>query len=53
MGMKVLGISCLTNKNMPDCMAKTSYAEILSQANASAAALGSLLSALIPNLGGR
>lgn len=52
MGMKVLGISCLTNKNLPDCMAATSHEEILAQANASAEALGSLLSALIPNLGG-
>lgn len=52
MGMKVLGISCLTNKNLPDCMDATSHEEILAQANASAEALGSLLSALIPNLGG-
>ncbi len=53
MGIKVLGISCLTNKNLPDCMAATSHEEILAQANASAAALGALLSALIPQLGGR
>ncbi len=53
MGVKVLGISCLTNKNLPDCMAATSHEEILRQANASAEALGSLLSVLIPNLGGR
>jgi purine-nucleoside phosphorylase len=52
MGMKVLGISCLTNKNLPDCMDATSHEEILAQANASAEALGSLLSTLIPNLGG-
>lgn len=52
MGVKVLGISCLTNKNLPDCMAATSHEEILRQANASAEALGSLLSVLIPNLGG-
>lgn len=52
MGLKVLGISCLTNKNLPDCMAATSHEEILAQANASAEALGSLLSALIPELGG-
>jgi purine-nucleoside phosphorylase len=52
MGLKVLGISCLTNKNLPDCMAATSHQEILAQANASAEALGSLLSALIPELGG-
>jgi len=53
MGVKVLGISCLTNKNLPDCMAATSHEEILRQANASADALGTLLSDLIPNLGGR
>jgi len=53
MGIKVLGISCLTNKNLPDCMAATSHEEILAQANASAAALGALLSALVPQLGGR
>ena len=52
MGMKVLGISCLTNKNLPDCMAATSHEEILDQAGRSAAALGALLCALIPNLGG-
>ena len=53
MGIKILGISCLTNKNLPDCMAATSHEEILAQANASAAALGALLSALVPQLGGR
>ncbi|WP_156902497.1 purine-nucleoside phosphorylase [Desulfomicrobium escambiense] len=52
MGMRVLGISCLTNKNLPDCMAPTSHEEILDQAGRSAAALGALLRALIPNLGG-
>ena len=53
MGIKVLGISCLTNKNLPGCMAATSHEEILAQANASAAALGALLNALIPQLGDR
>ena len=53
MGMRVLGVSCLTNKNLPDCMAATSHEEILAQANASAAALGALLIALVPQLGGR
>jgi len=52
MGINVLGISCLTNKNLPDCMAATSHEEILDQAGRSAAALGALLRALIPNLGG-
>ena len=53
MGLRVLGISCLTNKNLPDCMAATSHEEILQQAGRSADALGRLLRALIPNLGGR
>lgn len=52
MGLRVLGISCLTNKNLPDCMIATSHAEILAQADQSAAALGRLLSTLISNLGG-
>lgn len=52
MDMRVLGISCLTNKNLPDCMAATSHEEILDQAGRSAAALGALLRTLIPNLGG-
>ncbi len=29
MGMEILGLSCLTNKNLPDCMAETSHEEIL------------------------
>lgn len=50
MGLKILGISCLTNKNLPDCMAATSHEEILDQARQSSAALGGLLTALIPKL---
>ncbi|MDO4766648.1 MAG: purine-nucleoside phosphorylase [Pseudomonadota bacterium] len=50
MDMDVLGISCLTNKNLPDCMAPTSYEEILEQAGRSGAALGDLLCNLIPLL---
>lgn len=52
MNLKILGISCLTNKNLPDCMAATSHEEILRQAAASSQALGDLLGALIPMLGG-
>ncbi len=29
MGIKVLGFSCLSNKNLPDCMAETSLDEII------------------------
>ncbi len=50
MGMKVLGLSCLTNKNLPDCMARTSQDEILSQASQSATALAALLQALVPEI---
>ncbi len=32
MGMEILGISCLTNKNLPDCMQEISHEEILKQA---------------------
>lgn len=52
MGLRILGLSCLTNKNLPDCMAATSHAEILAQADQSAAALGRLISAFLPKLGG-
>jgi purine-nucleoside phosphorylase len=34
MGMKILGLSCLTNKNLPDCMAQTSHEQILEKARA-------------------
>lgn len=50
MDMEVLAISCLTNKNLPDCMAPTSHEEILEQAGRSSSALGSLLYNLIPLL---
>ncbi len=35
MGMRVLGVSCLTNKNLPDCMEETSFEEIVAQARES------------------
>ncbi len=50
LGMEVLGISCLTNQNLPDCMAETSIEAILAQAAASGAVLGQLLLHLIPAL---
>lgn len=50
MGIRTLGISCLTNKNLPDCMVPTSQEEILNQAAMSATALGELLGAVIPRL---
>lgn len=47
MGMRVLALSCLTNKNLPDCMAPTSHAEVLAVAGRSAANLTRLLHALL------
>ena len=46
MGLRILGLSCLTNKNLPDCMAETSLEEILEQANAAGRDLGKLLAAI-------
>jgi len=50
MGVRLLGISCLTNKNLPDCMAETSLEEILAMAARSGETLGRLLTAVIENL---
>jgi purine-nucleoside phosphorylase len=47
MGMKILGISCLTNKNLPDCMQETSHEEILEQAKKADAELKRLLEQII------
>ncbi|MDY0276205.1 MAG: purine-nucleoside phosphorylase [Desulfomicrobium sp.] len=50
MGIKTLGLSCLTNKNLPDCMAPTSHEAILDQAQQSASMLENLLTVLVPAL---
>lgn len=50
MGMRVLGLSCLTNKNMPDCMDQTSFEEILATARHASTHLGLVLTSLIPTL---
>ena len=50
MGLKTLGLSCLTNKNLPDCMAKTSHQAIIAQAEQTGHDLGRLLTALIPRI---
>jgi purine-nucleoside phosphorylase len=47
MGMEILGISCLTNKNLPDCMQETSHEEILDQAQKADAELKRLLEEII------
>ncbi|MBU1041986.1 MAG: purine-nucleoside phosphorylase [Proteobacteria bacterium] len=53
MGMHVLGISCLTNKNLPDCMAETSHQEILDMAGRAASDMARLLEAVARALPGQ
>lgn len=50
MGVELLGLSCLTNKNLPDCMEKTTLDEVVGQAKQSAAALATLLANVIPQM---
>lgn len=53
MGLEILGISCLTNKNLPDCMEETSLEDVLAKAKASSHKLEKILTAMIcdwPNL---
>jgi purine-nucleoside phosphorylase len=52
MGMRVLGVSCLTNKNLPDCMAEVSLQDVLDAARAASGRLADLLEAVIARLGG-
>lgn len=50
LGMAVLGISCLTNKNLPDCMAPAPIEEVLRVARAASGDLGTLLGAICRKL---
>lgn len=43
MGMEILGISCLTNKNLPDCMEPTTLDDVIAAADAAAGDLSRLL----------
>ncbi|SKA73596.1 purine-nucleoside phosphorylase [Desulfobaculum bizertense] len=47
MGLEILGISCLTNKNLPDCMEETSIEDVLNMAAASSGKLSALLSGIL------
>jgi purine-nucleoside phosphorylase len=47
LGLSVLAISCLTNRNLPDCMAETSLEEVLATARAAEGDLARLLSSVI------
>ncbi|MFW6054532.1 MAG: purine-nucleoside phosphorylase [Thermodesulfobacteriota bacterium] len=50
MGLKILGLSCLTNQNLPDCMAETTLQEIICRAEKTGRDLSRLLTALIPKI---
>ena len=52
MGLRVLGISCLTNKNLPDCMASTSHQEVLEMAGRASTDMALLLEAVAAALPG-
>lgn len=48
MGLRVLGLSCLSNKNLPDCMQKTTIEEIISQTEKAGKNMAALLIAAMP-----
>lgn len=48
MGLNILGLSCLTNLNLPDCMAEISFEEVVEKAMKTGKDLERLLTALIP-----
>ncbi|WP_461832764.1 purine-nucleoside phosphorylase [Desulfothermus sp.] len=50
MGLKVLGRSCLTNKNLPDCMKETSFEYIVEQANKTSRRLIKLLIEIVKRI---
>jgi purine-nucleoside phosphorylase len=50
MGLRVLGVSCLSNKNLPDCMEKVSIEDIIDMSNKAGEGLEKLLLAVVPEL---
>jgi len=50
MGIRVLGLSCLTNKNLPDCMQEASLDQVIAQAEKSSAAMVELLRAILKKI---
>lgn len=47
MGMRILGLSCLTNRNLPDCMEPVSHESVLARAEQSSAAMTQLVLAVL------
>lgn len=50
MDMEVLGLSCLVNRNLPDCMAEVSLEEVLEVAGKAGEKLGRLLEVVVGRL---
>ncbi|WP_027190933.1 purine-nucleoside phosphorylase [Fundidesulfovibrio putealis] len=52
MGMEVLGLSCLVNKNLPDCMAEVTLDEVIAVAGVAGKKLSALVEAVAGALAG-
>lgn len=50
MGLKVLGLSCLTNKNLPDCMQETSFEYVVNTAKKTSKKLKRLISEILKKI---
>jgi inosine guanosine and xanthosine phosphorylase family len=50
MGMRLLAFSCLTNKNLPDCMQEASLEQVIAQAEKSSAAMTALIKAILKEI---
>ncbi|QJB57504.1 purine-nucleoside phosphorylase [Pseudodesulfovibrio sp. zrk46] len=50
MGIRLLGISCLTNKNLPDCMEEAPLEQVIAQANKSSDAMTKLIRAILKEI---
>ena len=50
MGLRLAGVSCLTNKNLPDCMEKATLEDIIATAKKAGGALERLLTAVLPRI---
>lgn len=51
LGLRVMGISCLTNKNLPDCMAPATIEEIVVMAEQAGENLSRLLAGVMEEMG--
>ncbi|OIQ51446.1 Purine nucleoside phosphorylase 1 [Pseudodesulfovibrio hydrargyri] len=50
MGIRILGLSCLTNKNLPDCMQEASLDQVIAQAEKSSTSMVKLLRAILKEM---